>query len=131
MILYTYILSEIYKTHLDPTISFLHEPRTSRYSLALDFSENFKPLTTFRCLVWLINQNVIDDSHFVKGLNGVMLNEKGKKIVLENFRKRLNKTIKVKGYGKRTLGFFIRKQAYNLERSLLEGIGFKAFRFVQ
>src|SRR5699024_5068116 len=27
---YTKVLSEIYKTHLDPTISFLHEPSTKR-----------------------------------------------------------------------------------------------------
>ena len=130
-LLYTHVLSEINKTHLDPTISFLHEPRTARYSLALDFSENFKPIITFRNLIRLINQDIIKENHFKKGLEGILLNEKGKKIVIEHFEKRLDKTIKIKGFGKRSLRFFIKKQAYNLERAILEDINFRAFRFVQ
>ncbi|HEL3286164.1 TPA: type I-B CRISPR-associated endonuclease Cas1, partial [Clostridioides difficile] len=42
-IMYTNVLSEIYKTQLDPTISFLHEPSTKRFSLSLDIAEIFKP----------------------------------------------------------------------------------------
>ena len=38
-IMYTNVLSEIYKTQLDPTISFLHEPSTKRFSLSLDIAE--------------------------------------------------------------------------------------------
>lgn len=41
---YTTVLSEIYKTPLDPAISFLHEPSTKRFSLSLDLAEIFKPL---------------------------------------------------------------------------------------
>lgn len=40
--LYTKTLSEIYNTQLNPTISYLHEPGTSRFSLSLDISEVFK-----------------------------------------------------------------------------------------
>lgn len=36
-------ISEIYHIHLNPMISFLHEPNERRYSLALDISEIFKP----------------------------------------------------------------------------------------
>lgn len=43
-LIYTTTLSEIYKTQLDPTISFLHEPGTKRFSLSLDLAEVFKPL---------------------------------------------------------------------------------------
>jgi CRISPR-associated protein Cas1 len=31
-LMYSAVLSEIYKTQLDPTISYLHEPSTSRFS---------------------------------------------------------------------------------------------------
>jgi len=40
--LYTVCLSEIYRTQLTPTISYLHEPGARRFSLALDISEIFK-----------------------------------------------------------------------------------------
>ncbi|MDK2934533.1 MAG: CRISP-associated protein Cas1 [Clostridiales bacterium] len=32
------------KGQIDPTISFLHEPSTKRFSLSLDIAEIFKPL---------------------------------------------------------------------------------------
>ncbi|MDW7681501.1 MAG: type I-B CRISPR-associated endonuclease Cas1b, partial [bacterium] len=40
---YTTCLSEIYRTQLNPTISFLHEPGERRFSLSLDLAEVFKP----------------------------------------------------------------------------------------
>ena len=43
-LVYTTTLSEIYKTQLNPTISYLHEPGTKRFSLCLDIAEIFKPL---------------------------------------------------------------------------------------
>ncbi len=43
-LIYTKVLSEIYRTQLNPTISYLHEPGTRRFSLSLDIAEIFKPL---------------------------------------------------------------------------------------
>ena len=43
-LIYTKVLTEIYKTQINPTISYLHEPGAKRFSLALDISEIFKPL---------------------------------------------------------------------------------------
>jgi CRISPR-associated endonuclease Cas1 len=37
---YTACLGEIYKTQLNPLISFLHEPGTKRFSLSLDLVES-------------------------------------------------------------------------------------------
>lgn len=129
-ILYSITLSEIYKTHLDPTIGFLHETIGSRYSLALDLAEPFKPIITFRILIWLVNQGVIKDAHFVRGLEGVLLNEYGKKIVLEELNERLKETIKLKSRGRKSIRYLIRAQAYNLEKALLDNKKFKAFRLV-
>ena len=42
--MYTAVLSEMYKTQLNPTISYLHEPGSRRFSLSLDIAEIFKPL---------------------------------------------------------------------------------------
>ncbi len=43
-IVYNFVLSEIYKTQLNPTISYLHQPSEKRFSLSLDIAEIFKPL---------------------------------------------------------------------------------------
>lgn len=43
-LIYTKVLSEIYHTQLNPTISYLHEPGVRRFSLSLDIAEVFKPL---------------------------------------------------------------------------------------
>ena len=42
--MYSTVLSELYNTQLNPTISYLHEPSERRFSLALDLSEIFKPI---------------------------------------------------------------------------------------
>lgn len=127
-LLYSIVLSEIYKTHLDPTISFLHEPRERRFSLALDLSEPFKPIVTFRILIYLVNNSIINQNHFIRGLEGILLNEFGRKIVIEEFEKKINEPIKIKGLGKFSLQTFIRKQAYNLERAIIEDVKFNAFK---
>src|SRR3712207_6906643 len=36
---YTKVLGEIYKTQLNSTVSYLHQPSTKRFSLSLDISE--------------------------------------------------------------------------------------------
>ncbi|MEO0133257.1 MAG: type I-B CRISPR-associated endonuclease Cas1b, partial [candidate division WOR-3 bacterium] len=40
-LLYSYVLSEIYQTHLDPRIGFLHATNFRRFSLNLDIAEVF------------------------------------------------------------------------------------------
>ncbi len=42
-IVYTTVLTQIYQTQLNPTVSYLHEPGVRRFSLCLDIAEIFKP----------------------------------------------------------------------------------------
>lgn len=42
-LLYVTVLGEIYRTHLDPRIGFLHATNFRRFSLNLDVAEIFKP----------------------------------------------------------------------------------------
>ena len=63
-LLYTKILSEIYKTQLNPTISYLHQPGTNRFSLSLDISEIFKPLIVDRMIFAMLNKNQITQDDF-------------------------------------------------------------------
>ena len=127
-LLYVITLSEIWKTHLNPTISFLHEPFERRYSLALDLAEPFKPIITFRTLIWLVNQKMLKERHFERKFDGIFLSREGKKLVITEFNKKLNTTIKLKGSVRRSIRSLIRKQAYDLERYLIEEVRFEGFK---
>jgi len=52
--LYTIVLSEIYNTHLDPRIGFLHTSNHRRFTLNLDIAEIFKPLLVDRVIFTLV-----------------------------------------------------------------------------
>ena len=91
--LYATIISEIYNTQLNPSISYLHSPQTKRFSLALDLSEVFKPVFVDRLVNRLIKQNIIKKEHFRKDLNNIILNEEGKKLVISHFNENMESTI--------------------------------------
>jgi CRISP-associated protein Cas1 len=78
--MYTTVLGEIYKTQLDPTISFLHEPSTKRFSLCLDISEIFKPLIVDPLIFYLINNKMLKLDDFDTHESICFLNEKGRNL---------------------------------------------------
>lgn len=93
-LVYSLCLSQIYHTQLDPSVSFLHQPGERRYSLALDIADVFKPVLSDRLIFKLINNNMINEKHFLKELNFVYLNDKGRRLFIEEFEKRLETTVK-------------------------------------
>lgn len=93
MMCYTLALDMIYHTQLNPTISFLHEPGTRRYSLALDLAEIFKPILVDRNIFALINRKMLQSDDFEQRLGGCFLKEKGKKTFIRLFDERLAQTI--------------------------------------
>lgn len=54
--LYSKTISQLYQTHLDQSISFLHEPSEGRFSLSLDVSEVFKLVIVYPVIVTMINK---------------------------------------------------------------------------
>lgn len=93
-VLYSKILTEIYKTQLNPTISYLHEPSVKRFSLSLDVSEIFKPLIVDRLIFYLLNKNIISENNFDKESNYLRLKENALQKIMEEFENRLKTTIK-------------------------------------
>ncbi len=93
-IMYTTVLGEIYKTQLDPTISYLHEPSTKRFSLSLDISEIFKPLIVDSVIFSMINKKMIKISDFKLENDICYLNELGKKKFIKELENKLSTTIK-------------------------------------
>ncbi len=128
-LVYATVLSEIYHTHLNPTISYLHGPGERRYSLALDLAEIFKPILADKMIFKLLNTKQIQEKHFRKELNFCYLEENGRKIVLQEYDERLRTTIKHRGLGRNvSYRHLIRLEAYKLVSHLMAGEEYKAFR---
>jgi CRISPR-associated protein Cas1 len=119
-LVYSTVLTEIYNTQLNPTISYLHEPFERRFSLALDLSEIFKPLLADRVIFKLINKRIIGTKHFRKELNYTLLNETGRKLFLQHYDEKLKTTIKHREL-RRNVSFqrLVRLECYKLIKHLL------------
>lgn len=119
-ILYPKIVSTLYLTHLDPSISFLHEPGQRRFSLSLDISEIFKPLISYRLYLSLINLKMIGDSDFRRNGDIIYISESGKKKIISEFRERLSQSIYRENL-KRNVTFeeLIRIECYKIEKHVL------------
>jgi CRISPR-associated protein Cas1 len=127
--LYTVCTSEIYRTQLTPTISYLHEPGTRRFSLSLDISELFKPLIVDRAIFRLVNTKQLGEGHFDKSLDGCILNDDGKRLFLTALEERLNATIRHRRLGRHvSYRHLIRLECYKLIRHLTDIEPYRAFR---
>jgi len=121
-LLYVTALSEIYRTHLDPRIGYLHETNERSFTLNLDIAEVFKPLVVDRVIFALINRKEIKAEDFSDELEGVYLKERGRKRFIEAFEERLAETVMHKGLGRKvSYRRLIRLECYKLYRHFLEG----------
>lgn len=119
-LIYTKTLTEIYKTQMNPTISYLHEPGTRRFSLALDISEIFKPLIGDRLIFSLLNRRQITEQSFVPGLQGMQLKKNAAQIIVEELDEKLATTIKHRGLGKYvSYQYLMRLEIYKLIKHLI------------
>ena len=128
-ILYAKTISQIYNTHLDQSISFLHEPSEGRFSLSLDISEAFKPIIVFKSIFNVVNNRRIKiDKHFDKQLNYCILNDKGRKIFIYEIEGRLNNVFYHPILNRKTTFYnAIKLDGYKLIKCLIEGKDFKPF----
>lgn len=114
-LIYTRVLSEIYHTQLNPTISYLHEPGVKRFSLSLDIAEIFKPLLGDRIIFSLLNKNQITEKDFEKELDFLYIKDSATKLITQEFDKRLKQTIKHKTLGREvSYQHLIRLECYKL-----------------
>lgn len=128
-LLYTKTISQIYNTHLNQSISFLHSPREGRFSLSLDLSEAFKPIIVFRTIFDLVGRKKLQvTKHFDKSLNYALLNEEGKKIFIDAFEERINESfLHPKLKRKVSYKHAIKLDGYKLIKSIVEKREFKPF----
>jgi len=128
-LVYTTVLSEIYKTQLNPLISFLHEPGERRFSLSLDVAEVFKPMLADRMIFSLLNKNQIDEKSFEKGLNYLYLKDDARKTIVKEFDDRLKTTVRHKTLN-RNVSYrqLIRLELYKLIKHLIGDKEYEGFK---
>lgn len=119
-LLYTSILAQIYQTHLDPRIGFLHETNYRRHTLNLDVAEVFKPPLVDRLIFRLIRLGQIKAGHFLREGQGVFLSERGRRLVTEEWEKLMQTTYRHPAL-RRSVSYrtTLRLELYKLEKHLI------------
>lgn len=127
-IMYSICLSEIYKTHLDPRIGYLHATNFRRFTLNLDVAEIFKPIIIDRLVFTLLGKKMVTKDDFERGTEGIMLKEKARKCFVEGLEEKLKTTINHRDIG-RPVSYrrLIRLELYKLEKHMMGEKDYQAF----
>lgn len=127
-IMYTIVLSEIYKTHLDPRIGYLHSTNFRRFSLNLDVAEIFKPIIVDRVILSLIGKGILTKKDFEKDMGGILLKDEGKQKFIITLEDKLKATINHRDLN-RPVSYrrLIRMELYKLEKHLIGENEYEAF----
>lgn len=113
-LVYTVVRHEMFKTHLDETLSWLHSPGTGRASLSLDLAEPFKPILTDTLIFKIIRKGIINDNWFNIHEGICLLSETGRRHVAEQFSIKLEESLQGKSYKE-----WIYTEVLNIERHIM------------
>jgi CRISPR-associated protein Cas1 len=127
-LLYSALLTELYKTHLDPAVSYLHEPGERRFSLCLDLSEVFKPLVVDRLIFRLLNRSQIGVDDFDSSMEGCLLTDSGRKTVVKEFEETLERTVEHPSLNRHvSYQYLLRLEGYKLHKHVLGDAEYEPF----
>jgi CRISPR-associated protein Cas1 len=119
-ICYVTVLSEIYKTYLDPRIGYLHATNFRSFSLNLDIAEIFKPIMVDRLIFTLINKKMLTKKDFDKHTDGILLSESGRRTFITELDNRMKTTVNHRHLGKSvSYRRLIRLELYKLQKHIL------------
>lgn len=128
-LVYTRVLSEIYKTQLNPTISYLHEPSERRFSLCLDIAEIFKPILADRLIFTMLNKKQITENDFEDNLEFLYIKEECRKTITKELDMRLQTVVKHKKLDREvSYEYLIRLEIYKIIKSLTEDVPYEGFK---
>jgi CRISP-associated protein Cas1 len=122
-LLYGTVLAEIYKTRLDPLISYLHEP-SQRFSLQYDIADIFKPIICDRLLFTLINKKIVRVDDF----EGLRLKKDSIKKVVKAYEDKLDETVRFNDYEVFSYRFIIRKECFKIINDIEKGEEYQSFK---
>ncbi|MCX8029880.1 MAG: type I-B CRISPR-associated endonuclease Cas1b [Brevinematales bacterium] len=126
-LLYASVLSEIYRTYLDPRIGYLHQTNQRSFSLNLDIAEVFKPVIVDRTIFQIINRKEININDFHEIGDGVFMKESGNKKFIQRYEEKMKSVIKHKKLGNVSYRRLIRLECYKLYKFLTEDEEYNPF----
>jgi len=119
---YTTCVSAIRNTALDPTIGYVHEPGERRFTLSLDIADIFKPILADRILFRLVNRQQLGLDDFEAELDGCLLTESGRKIVLKEYEETLDETVEHPRLNRHvSYKTLVQTDVYSLKKHVLTG----------
>ena len=123
---YNIVLSEIYKTELDPRIGFLHEPNYRSISLHLDIAEIFKPIIGDNLIFALVNREQITAKSFVSNAGRIRFTNEAIKIIELEMIKKLTSQISINTQ-RLTWRQVIRREVNHIKRNVCEYRDYEPF----
>lgn len=124
--IYSIVLSEIYKTELDPRIGFLHEPNYRSLSLHLDIAEIFKPIIGDNIIFELLNRNEITAKDFTTNSKRIRFTNDGIKKIERRVITKMTEQITI-GEQKLTWRQVIRREVNKIKRNIVETSEYSPF----
>lgn len=95
------LTTAIHAVGLDPYFGVLHRPRFGRPALALDLSEEFRPLIAESVVLQLLNNGEVRASSFRSFAGGCQLQPEGRRAALRAYERRLDHEITHPHFGYR------------------------------
>lgn len=128
-IMYNDVLTEIYQSQLNTTVSYLHEPGYRRHSLSLDIAEIFKPIIVDKTIFKLVNGKMLNSKDFDDSLNGCYMVESGRKSFVSEYNEKMDSTIHMSAL-KRNVSYrrLIRLECHKIVKHIVEDIPYVGFR---
>ncbi len=80
----------LYAAGFDPLLGFYHRPRYGRPSLALDLTEEFRPLLADSTVLTLVNNGEVTPGSFIRRAGAVALTDAGRRAVIAGFERRMD-----------------------------------------
>jgi CRISP-associated protein Cas1 len=101
-ILYHEVTAALHASGLDPGLGILHNTENGRWSLALDLMEPFRPVIIEAMTLDLFSRGILQGKHFQPVEGGIYLNAHGKKRLILQYEKRLEREFLSEHRGHRT-----------------------------
>ena len=116
------VLSEIYKTHLDPRIGYFHNADIETFPLCLDILYIFKPIMIHRLIFTLVNKSMVSKNDFKRYKDSIVLTMEGKAKFITELDKRMRTTVKHRYIGRHvSYRRIIRLELYKIQKHIIEG----------
>jgi len=87
---------------LDPALGMLHATEDGRWSLALDLIEPFRPVLLEALTLDLFTHSMVDESCFRPHEGGIYLSEKGRRVFVLQYERRMDRQFMSEHAGHRT-----------------------------